>query len=221
MQRQQFDLPQQILSLGGHAKIVLVGMAQRQTLHPTMGDTANHCHNCISFAALVGNVLLCSIADRTAECPPGQSCNNTAAAVSQMVTQERFVGNSGRGGSLAQGVRTSGWVGNKQQPRVRLRWMLDVLVHQVVPKDRETAGYNPYFRNPPLRVVSYSDTPCLNFLERYGRRHAPDRAGAVQLLLAGDLEGRALPTAADVVLGDFAAEGRLELLDTSHDSRPR
>eukprot|EP00752_Nemacystus_decipiens_P012539 g11107.t1 len=64
MTRQQFDLPQPIVSLGGRAKVVLLGMAQRQTLPPDAGETANHYHVCISYVSLPGNVLLsCRLAE--------------------------------------------------------------------------------------------------------------------------------------------------------------
>lgn len=204
VQRQQFDLPQPILSLGGRATIVLSGMAQRQTLHPTMGETANHYHICISYAALVGNVLLCSIADRATDGPTSQSWSSTdATAVINKATQENFVGKIGSGGSLAEEVRPTRGVGKKQHPGVRLRWVLDVLVHRMAPEKRGTTGDTPDFGNAPLKIMSYSDTPCLEFLERYGRHHAPNRAGDVQLLLAGDSGGRALTAADGAVLGIF------------------
>lgn len=39
-------------------------MAQRQTLPESVGEIANHYHICISYASLVGNVLLsCRLAD--------------------------------------------------------------------------------------------------------------------------------------------------------------
>lgn len=224
MQRQQFDLPQPILSLGGRAKIVLVGMAQRQTLPPTMGDTANHYHICISYAALIGSVLLCNLADRATDCPPSQSCSNTdATSVGNVAIQKGVaVNSSARGGSLAQGGRTARGVGKEERPGVRLRWMLSVVVHHAVPKNRETAGYKPDFGDAPLNIMSYSDTPCLEFLELYGRHHARGGPKNVRLLLlAGDSEGRAFPADDGAVLGDFAAHGRLELVDLSHDSCPR
>lgn len=69
VQRQQFDLPQPTLSFGGIVKIFLLGMAQRQTLGPEAGETANHYHICISYAALQGAVLRsCRLVD-TAEEP--------------------------------------------------------------------------------------------------------------------------------------------------------
>lgn len=68
MQRQQFDLPQPTLSLGGVAKILLLGMAQRQTLGPEAGEAANHYHICISYAALQGAVLQsCRLIDTAEE----------------------------------------------------------------------------------------------------------------------------------------------------------
>ena len=67
-QRQQFDLPQPILSLGGRAKVLLLGMAQRQTLSDDMGETANHYHICLSYVGLSGTVVLsCRVADTCGE----------------------------------------------------------------------------------------------------------------------------------------------------------
>lgn len=73
LQHQMFELPQPVLSLGGRAKVFLLGMAQRQTLGEEMGDTANHFHVCISHVALHGTRLhscsLESCADDTRTCP--------------------------------------------------------------------------------------------------------------------------------------------------------
>lgn len=54
-QPQRFELPKPIVTLGGKAKLLLLGMAQRQTLEKEeVGETANHYYVCLSYVALRG-----------------------------------------------------------------------------------------------------------------------------------------------------------------------
>lgn len=222
MQRQQFDLPQPILSLGGRAKVVLLGMAQRQTLPETVGETANHYHVCISYASLMGTVLL--------------SCGLAKRAVISLADRRNDGSSSGTGGGEGVGGRSAveggsieggeSWVqvqtARKKQQDLRLQWVVEVFVYPVDPMDRVSRqagkGEGEAICDSPrhlFKIKAFSDTPCLQFVKLYAPLVKSKTAGDVRLMLASDSGGEALPVGEGVVLGSFAVEGRLDLVDAT------
>lgn len=129
LQRQQFDLPQPILSLGGRAKVVLLGMAQRQTLPESVGETANHYHICVSYASLMGTVLLsCRLADNATTRSLGDQGNGSTSSDSET--------GGGKGGGEHAGcfAATEGSVQGGEAQAVehktqdlRLQWLVEEL----------------------------------------------------------------------------------------------
>lgn len=136
-QRQQFDLPQPILSLGGQAKVLLLGMAQRQTLPESFGETANHYHICISYASLVGTVLLsCHLAggvveDRgkdgsSGEAGGGEGGGSGGAAGRSAATGRPVAGGGGGGRGLQSTEK------GKKQRGLYLQWEAEEFESEVV-----------------------------------------------------------------------------------------
>lgn len=82
--------------------MVLLGMAQRQTLPESVGETANHYHICISYASLMGTVLL--------------SCRLDDSAVAD--ADQGNTGGSSEAGA-GKGIR-----GEKKQRGLRLQWVI-------------------------------------------------------------------------------------------------
>lgn len=216
LQRQTFDLPQPILSLGGRAKILLLGMAQRQTLMEQAGETANHYYVCVSHAALQGTRLRsCRLAD-----PAHNVLHRSvlSADISAMkirgdekeVAEESATGKPAEVAYRARGRGTRG---------MRLQWVVTVFVRKVIgPRPAEDAG-EPNSAAKTQHVVGslaqgmvvkkYDDTPCAELLEEYAHKRT-QRVEDVRLTFTND-SGRVLPR--DGVVGDFAVEGRLELID--------
>lgn len=226
MQRQQFDLPHPILTLGGRAKVVLLGMAQRQTLPETVGETANHYHICISYASLVGTVLLsCRLANSAvARTFAGQEEDGSTSS-GEAEGAEGAGGWSAVTGSAVEGGGDWAQGAEKKQWGLRLRWVVEVFVHAADPADRssrqtEGEGEGGAVCDPSRRwfkMRAFTDTPCLQFAKRYARRapKAPEDAEDAPLMLAADFGGGMLPVDEGVDLGTFAVEGRLDLVDTS------
>ncbi|CAM9267246.1 unnamed protein product, partial [Hapterophycus canaliculatus] len=242
MKRQQFDLPRPILSLGGSARVVLSGMAQRQTLPASMGETANHYHICISYVALAGAVLLSwSLADGEADGPTVQSCSDgDAAAAGETAIQGSidFRGNPAcrKGGDLQSAVKKSpareefsartimGTGGKHPRGVLRLRWTVFVFVHAAVaPSVRRGKGDTDAVERLVVKIKASSDTLCADFLERYAQvrvpKQRPEDGRPVLLVSRGPGGGRALPAdiGSGAVLADFASEGRLDVVDASLD----
>lgn len=85
VQPQQFELPKPVVSLGGKAKLLLFGMAQRQTLGEHAGDTANHYHCCLSHVALKGAKLPMYRLESPSISDPAAPLKATAAQLRQRV----------------------------------------------------------------------------------------------------------------------------------------
>lgn len=85
VQPQQFELPKPVVSLGGKAKLLLFGMAQRQTLGEHAGDTANHYHCCLSHVALKGAKLPMYRLESPSISDPAAPLKDTAAQLRQRV----------------------------------------------------------------------------------------------------------------------------------------
>ncbi|CAM9782101.1 unnamed protein product [Ectocarpus fasciculatus] len=132
MKRQQFNLPHPIVSFGGRVRVRLLGMAQRQTLPESMGDTANHYHTCISYAALCGSFLLsCSIADHP-DGPASRSAKIPPVRGGSVATIGTGRGGGGKGGGGGEDVDQGGGATStskktKTNDKLRMRWA--VLVH--------------------------------------------------------------------------------------------
>lgn len=222
MQRQQFDLPEVVLSLGGRARILLLGMAQRQTLDENIvGERANDYYVCISEAALQGTILRSCRITETPPCEPLQSAPINSA-VSKPSSIERCGSEKGspstNSGSSAKALTRTG---------LRLQWMVTVNV-QKHPQNRhhllEKYGKQ---REPSLRiehilllrarrhgmvVEKYDNTPCVAVIEEYAQKKGI-RVEDVHLALMDGESGRILPS--DGVLGDFAEKRVLNLEDVS------
>lgn len=108
-------------------------MAQRQTLPESVGETANHYHICISYASLVGNVLLsCRLADNAVTPSPSPSLGGDQEGDGS--SSEAGGGGGGRGGgAVEQSAVTGGsvegrgpWLqaaeGEERQRGLRLHW---------------------------------------------------------------------------------------------------
>lgn len=227
--------------------MVLSGMAQRQTLPAHAGETANHYHICMSYVALMGAVVLsCSLADGPADSPAAKSSSDdydgTAIepnAVGNIAGQRSSAG--GKGGDVQSAIAEltgredsantiAGPVRKQTQGVLRLRWAVFVSVRAVVTisGDRGTGGTSARTEELPyaetcVKIKAFSDTPCAELLELYAQLQVPKlrlEDGRPTLLLEGGPgDGRPLPTDVDsgAVLGDFASEGSLVLVDASND----
>ncbi|CAM9424866.1 unnamed protein product [Scytosiphon promiscuus] len=247
MRHQQFELPRPILSLGGNARVILSGMAQRQTLPEHAGETANHYHICISHVALVGAVLLsCSLAegapDRLADRVTGDNEAETVETTARETTIGVGVLTDRKGGDApvvvtktagpADSISTSkGLVQRHPRGVLRLRWTVIVYVQPLVAasasrgkRDVDGDAMDPSASDGSIlkiKIKAFSDTLCSEFLERYAQFRLPRKQpedGRLKLLLASGPGGdRPLPTDAgsDAVLGDFASDGELDLIDAS------
>lgn len=175
-----------------------------------MGETANHYHTCISYAALCGSFLLsCSIADhpdgtanRSAKIPP--ACRGSVAAI----------GKGGKGGvgdeDVDQGRGAANTRKEKTNDKLRMRWAVLVHVHPANKPENSAAVYHNGEKKP-LKVKVFSDTPCLDLLELYSQMYFPDEERA-RLVLTGGME---LPAEDGELVGDFAVHGKLSLVDPS------
>lgn len=209
MQRQQFDLPQPILSVGGQAKILLLGMAQRQTMGPEAGETANHYHICISYAALQGSVLqACRLVDAVEETlvASGPAVDGSPSRATRDVAQ-------GRGGPEREG---------EKRPGMRIRCAMTVRVAICLPpqyraKSKPSAGWKAgearVVVGQGLTMLKFGDTPCVEVVEEYLRKRGRQR-GQISRLKLMSTSGRAFPGDA-LLLRDFSDEGSLLLLDRS------
>lgn len=251
VQRQQFDLPQPILGLGGSARVVLSGMAQRQTLPADAGDTANHYYICISHAALTGVILRCgSLTRAKTQGVTGQSRGEAGSpdatgALDSKVCSADHGGSAGdhagEAHSAAEGIsaegRTDGKIEVKEgvqtppQGILRLRWVVHVVVYPATldpspdweKGDVESgSGRSLACERSPTYLKTFSDILCAEFLAKYAELSKPRKNkgnGLPVLLLATGPEGRALPSDAEsgAVVGDFASEGRLDVVEASSD----
>lgn len=209
VQRQQFDLPQPTLSLGGRAKILLLGMAQRQTMGPEVGETANHYHICISYAALQGAVLQsCHLIDTAQETliAPSPAVNGSPLRP----TRDVAPGGGGRG-------REGG-----KHPGMRIRWVMTVRVAKCLQTQHraKSEGVASSIAKEVrvavgrgVTMLKFDDTPCLEVVEEYSRRPGRQSSQGPRLELI-TTSGRAFPGDA-VLLGEFSDEGSLLLLDRS------
>ena len=210
VQCQQFDLPQPTLSLGGRAKILLLGMAQRQTMGPEAGETANHYYICISYAALRGAVLQsCRLIDTAQEIlsVPSPGVGGSSCGTTLDVAQER--GGRGREGG--------------KHPDMRVRWAMTVRVAKCLPpqyrakSERHAGSKAEGIRiavGQGMTMLKFDDTPCLEVVEEYSRRPGWQKAQASRPKLM-TTSGRAFPGEA-VLLRDFSDQGSLLLLDRSN-----
>ena len=209
VQRQQFDLPQPVLSVGGQARILLLGMAQRQTMGPEAGETANYYHICISYAALQGAVLQgCHLIDTAEEtlAAPSPAVDGSPSRATRDVAQ---VG-GGRGRKGEKG------------PGLRVRCAMTVRVAICLPpqyraKSERAAGWQAgearVVLDQGLTMLKFGDTPCVEVVEEYLRKRGRQRGQGSRLKLMST-SGRAFPGDA-LLLRDFSDEGSLLLLDRS------
>lgn len=205
------------MSLGGRAKILLLGMAQRQTLGSEAGETANHYHICISHAALVGAVLLsCQIAGADRESPrPRFGGAAATGGVSALV-----VGGRRELGVEASVARASIKRANiARNMRIRRVMVVNVQRRSELQRSGSNGQGNPRTSSLSLEREAmyrtdgrgyFHDTPCLEVLEEYTRTQTRRRMKDVRLTLLHDPEQE---FRTDAALGEYAVNGRVDLVD--------
>ena len=178
-------------------------MAQRQTLAENAGETANHYHICISYAALKGTILR---ACRLAGDAHVVARTRSHASVHEMGVEECL--------HIREGTREPFQdilVREAHPSCVHLLWHVVVYVREAVPPCLEGDGKRdeekPSFKPRWIMLKEWHDTPFKKVLEAYARATSV-RLDDVRLVMV-DGPTRVLPS--DGVVGDYAVDGRLHL----------